>query len=96
MAAFKDEKRTAARKAIAARGKIILTNGFKFDIKVRNLTTKGAQLDAGRFLILPDRFDVEIMSPCETKIKKCSTVRRWQHQNKIGVEFLSSEVLRIG
>lgn len=87
------EKRTENRSDIFTDGRILLASGFKIDVHVLDLSTRGARLRLDAVFVLPDQFTVEIYCPDRTKMKVCKASRRWQEHKLAGVKFHSARTV---
>ena len=84
------DQRGHDRLEISTDGQLKLGNGFKIPIRVVDMSRSGARLRLAKFVVLPNEFDVEIISPDRRKLKISTASRQWQRQSECGVKFLSS------
>ncbi len=89
------DSRSEARRDIFTDGRILLASGFKVDVHVLDLSTRGARLRLDTVFVLPDQFTVEIYCPDRTKMKVCKASRRWQEHKLAGVRFLSARTVTL-
>ncbi len=76
-------------------GRIILPNGFIIPIAIKDMSRRGARVNLKNYMILPERFTVEIFSPDRTKLKTCNSTRQWQKRNDAGVHFIDSRTISV-
>lgn len=84
------DQRAHDRHQVSTDGQIKLGNGFKIPIRVVDMSRSGARLRMSQFVVLPNEFEVEIISPDRCKLKISTCARQWQRQSECGVKFLSS------
>jgi hypothetical protein len=76
-------KETPRRRTLKA-GKIMINNKSIIDCTVRNLTYKGASLEVGSPVGIPDSFELSI--PIDNLTRKCRV--SWRQEQKVGVYFV--------
>ena len=76
-------------------GQIMLSNGYKIPVSIKDMSARGAKLTMKQHVILPSEFTVEIISPDGSKVKRCQCTRQWQTQDGVGVHFLNSKTDQI-
>lgn len=86
-----DDKRRQDRMALGTRGQILLNNGNKIPVSIKDMSSRGAKLILDQYVVVPDDFTVEIFSPDGTKVKRCRCTRQWQKLGEVGVHFLDSK-----
>ncbi len=89
------DKRACARKPLPAEGQVRLPGGFHLDIKNRDISPRGARFHLKNHVVLPDTFELELLNPARTRIKRCQCQRRWQRRSEVGVRVLSYEVVSL-
>ncbi|MEE9380407.1 MAG: hypothetical protein V3V03_03295 [Hyphomonadaceae bacterium] len=90
-----DELRTHDRTDLHTDGLILLPNGFRIPIAIKDMSKRGAKVNLKTYMILPDKFAVQIYSPDRRKLKHCNCTRQWQRRNDAGVHFLDSRTENI-
>jgi hypothetical protein len=82
------ERRTLPRSRTFWKGTILFPGGLRSsECTVRNFTAKGARLDCGGVIDIPDHFDLKIPQKGETF--SCRVV--WRRAPEIGVHFAKAE-----
>ena len=90
-----DENRHYDRVDMLTQGQILLENGFKIPVSIKDMSRRGAKLSIRQHVVLPTHFTVEIISPDGRKVKRCHCTRQWQNANEAGVHFLDSKTAQI-
>tara|TARA_R110000868_G_scaffold47221_1_gene155171 strand:- start:204 stop:515 length:312 start_codon:yes stop_codon:yes gene_type:complete len=90
------DNRAYPRKRVDTTGEIIVQGGFRFDVKVKDISLRGARIVTATRIVLPQTFRLEILSPDRARVKICECVRRWQFGNACGVQFRSSKTVTLG
>jgi hypothetical protein len=79
-----EEHRKETRRRTLKAGKIMIDGKSIIDCMVRNLTYKGASLEVGSPVGIPDTFELSI--PVDNLKRKCRVT--WRQERKIGVQFV--------
>ena len=79
-----EERRKEGRRRTLKAARILIAGKSVIDCTVRNLTAKGASLEVGSPVGIPDTFELSI--PVDNLTRKCKV--NWRQQRKIGVEFV--------
>jgi hypothetical protein len=78
------ERRKETRRRTFKAGKIMIDDKSIIDCMVRNLTYKGANLEVGSPVGIPDTFELSI--PVDNLKRKCRVT--WRQERKIGLQFV--------
>jgi hypothetical protein len=79
-----EERRKAVRRRTLKAGKIMIDGKSIIDCTVRNLTYKGASLEVGSPVGIPDTFELSI--PIDNLTRKCRVI--WKDPKRIGIYFI--------
>ena len=89
------DKRGAERFEIPTDGQVILPSGSRVPIQVVDISQRGARFKLGRILVLPSEFVIDVTSPDRKKVKRCDCKRTWQRQAEVGVQFITTRVIKL-
>lgn len=82
------ERRSLPRSRTYWRGTILFPGGLRsIECTIRNFTARGARLDCGGVIDIPDHFDLKIPQKGETFT--CRVI--WRRTPEIGVHFAAAE-----
>lgn len=82
------KKRRERRARVFKPGRLILNNGFStIDCLVRDLSSIGARVTLEESVVLPDRFEFELLETGDVR----PAAKRWHRGNSFGLEFLTSD-----
>jgi hypothetical protein len=79
-----EERQKETRRRTLKAAKIMIAGKSMIDCKVRNLTYKGASLEVGSPIDIPETFELSI--PVDRLTRKCRV--RWRKSNQIGICFI--------
>jgi len=79
-----EERRKEPRRRTLKAAKIMIDGKSVIDCTVRNLTYKGASLEVGSPVGIPDTFELSI--PIDNLTRKCRV--SWREPRRIGIHFI--------
>ena len=91
-----NEHRQHGRVDMVTNGQILLNNGYKIPVSIKDMSQRGAKLSLKQHVVLPADFTVEIISPDGSKVKRCLCTKQWQQSGQAGVHFRDSRTGQTG